>query len=94
MLWDHVLPTLDVRLQAKDIHNMERVAALYTQGRKQKTSKNGAIFTGDNHVKQENAPPAIQQAAMDFMEDTYTRLEWLKDKTMKEPVQKQPDSED
>ena len=87
VLWDHVLPTLDIHLHGKDIQRLEKVAAMYTQGRKQKTST-GAIFTGDSHHKQANVPEAIEQAANTFMTETYTKLEWLKEQTMKEPVQK------
>ena len=87
VLWDHVLPTLDIQLNGKDIPKLERVAAVYTQGRKQKTSK-GAVFTGDNQHKQQNVPPEIETAANTFMKETYMRLEWLKDKSLQEPYEK------
>ena len=90
ILWDHVLPTLNVHLKAQDIHKMEKVASVYTQGRKPSKLK---VFPGDQSQKQENVPDEIQRASDTFMVPTYAKLEALKEATLKEPVKKDEDDE-
>jgi len=87
-IWDHVLPKLGVELRAKDIHRMEKVAAVYAQGRtggagnqNVKKGKQVKVFVGDNEDKEANVPFAIAQAAHDFMDATYDTLEALSKET-------------
>ncbi|CAB9510574.1 Inherit from bactNOG: aspartyl asparaginyl beta-hydroxylase [Seminavis robusta] len=83
VIWDHVLPSLGMSLKAKDIHRMEKVAALYTQGRT--SGKKQMVFTGDNAHKEANVPAKIDQAAHVFMDATFAKLEALANATLKAP---------
>ena len=91
VIWDHVLPTLGVELRAKDVHRMEKVAAVYTQGRTGNKKKGGAVFAGDSENKEANAPFAVAQAAQTFMDLTFEKLEALADTTLKAPMKKGDD---
>ena len=100
-IWDHVLPKLGVELRAKDIHRMEKVAAVYAQGRtggagnqNVKKGKQVKVFVGDNEDKEANVPFAIAQAAHDFMDATYDTLETLSKETFEKPWWKSDDDDD
>lgn len=94
VLWDHVLPSLGVPLKAQDIHKMERVGALYTQGRTPGKNPPKKVFPGDSHHKQTDVPSAIASAASTFMDHTFGKLEALKEQTLKEPALKEKEDED
>jgi hypothetical protein len=83
VIWDHVLPEIGVSLKARDIHRMEKVAAVYTQGRTAGTDKK--VFTGDNAHKESNVPSAIDKASHLFMDPTFAQLEALARSTLKAP---------
>ena len=94
IIWDHVLPTLGVTLAAKDVHRMEKVAAMYTQGRTGTNKKGLAVFAGDSESKEANAPFLVAQAAQLFMDQTFEKLEALSDTTLKAPMEKGGDEEE
>jgi len=85
IIWDHVLPNLGIELRAKDVHRMEKVAAMYTQGRKGGGGTN-KVFAGDSENKEANAPFDVAQAAQLFMDFTYEKLERLSAATLKSPI--------
>lgn len=88
IIWDHVLPNLGIDLAAKDVHRMEKVAAMYTQGRTGTKKKGLAVFGGDSEHKEANAPFPVAQAAQLFMDQTFEKLEALADTTLKAPMEK------
>lgn len=72
VLYTEILPKIFGRpLSAVEVDNIQQISQTYSKGRGSKHR----TFTGDSAQKEQSATPAVQQAAQNFLTESYNQLE-------------------
>ena len=71
ILWEEVMPKIYGRpLEQFEIDNLEAISKSYSKGYKHRSGE----FKDDSKRKEENAPPAVRDAAVDFLQESFDAL--------------------
>jgi len=80
-VWESVLPDLVPPLTADQIERMEEMSNAYSKGRGSRARE----WQDDSEVKHEKAPDSVKEAAADFLQPSYEKLEAIRE-SMKEKL--------